>query len=796
MVASRRLRWLSLFLALAGTVLALYGGAGLCFVLHLPERFAEGVGFWRAAAAEGGLFPSTVAPVEMPAWLGPLLVHFDRAVLIVWVAWGLGILLLLFAASRRLGSDSLPQPAAFTWRDALALLLLLAVLALGYSLRATFLLPAAGAGLPAAHYDEMVYLQATSLWTRGIPPYTGYFLAHPPGILIAMAPAVLGGAAWSGPALVLAGRWLQCGYGLLAVALLYGVGRQIGGRRSGLLAALVLAVDVQAVQVAPLETIVNLAALWALWLYVRAWKRPPGWGRWVLAAMAGAAAVAAALTKVPGAVTLGLLALLALLAWQWRDLLAGAAGAALAGLSAALLFAGRAPGAFWRQVVAFQMLRPQETAYGRNHLARMADYPESRLTFLLLASVLVVLTAALLVDAWRRLRRGTMRLAAGPAAWVLPLTAVVVALLVLFSYGRAYHARYYVQLIVFFALLVAAAVGTIAPRLSAWPRGARVLGGFVTLVGLLFFLPLLRQQTAAAGRAEIDRSYTVVGAALAEAVPPERAVLALDPGYPLMAGRPPARFPDGTYLVDGAGLMVYRALGIAYMGPRQVWETAGELSREINPRAVFHQPAAQDVVVTALYGAGTPPAAAVIDMRIAAEDLTPQTQEFLRTRGPQIAWEQYNAAFAVERVEALGHSGSGLVLWDFNMRTLGAQGEGPAALPGEPLDITTDSVLQVSLYWFAARTPTTTLHVALELRDGAGQTVARVVEPPHFGDPPTDRWETGWVYQDHHNMPLPPAVPSGSYRLCVTLYDPSLRPWDWVGVDGPSLPLGVVQVGP
>jgi hypothetical protein len=210
---------------------------------------------------------------------------------------------------------------------------------------------------------------------------------------------------------------------------------------------------------------------------------------------------------------------------------------------------------------------------------------------------------------------------------------------------------------------------------------------------------------------------------------------------------------------------------------------------------VFHQPVAQDLVVTALYGAGTPPAAAVIDMRIAAEDLTPQTQEFLRTRGPQIAWEQYTAAFAVERVAVLARSQSGLVLWDFNMRALTAQGEGPAALPGEPLDVPVGGVVQISLYWFVDQPPASPLQVVLEVRDGAGRVVARLVEPPHFGDPPTDRWGAGWVYQDHHNVLLPSEVGPGEYTLHVTLLDPPVQLWPWEGTDQPDVSIGTVRVG-
>jgi hypothetical protein len=277
-------------------------------------------------------------------------------------------------------------------------------------------------------------------------------------------------------------------------------------------------------------------------------------------------------------------------------------------------------------------------------------------------------------------------------------------------------------------------------------------------------------------------------------------VVALDPGYALMAGRPPAQLPDGTYVVDGAGLMAYQALGIAGMGPAQIWEAVGQTTRDINPKAVFHQPAAQDLVVSALYGRGgsAGPAAAVLDMRIAAEDLTPQTQEFLRTRGREIAWEQYTAAFTVERVDLLGQSSSGLALWDFNMRTLTAQGEGPAAQPGAALEVSVGEVLQVSLYWVVVRPPTATLRVELELRDSAGRVVARLSEAPHFGDPAANLWRAGWVYQDHHNMQLAADLAAGEYALHVALVGSSAEPWPWseTAHPGGAMAIGVVKVLP
>jgi hypothetical protein len=773
-----------MLLAAIGSLLTLGGTLGVVLELHLRERLVQGAALWQGLLATGQL-SALENPVgwNPPAW-------FQLA----WLVWGLGILLLLLAAGRRPGVAPLPR-RPFSWRDGLALLLLAGVVLLGYLLRARSLLPLADGRIPSSHYDEMVYLEDTVLWRQGLHPYSDFLLAHPPGILYALWPAAQAGEPWGGPAVLGAGRVWQCIFGLATVALLYFVAREIGGRRGGLLAALVLAVDVQVVQVAPLETVANLATVAALGLYLAAWKVARPWLRYLLLALAGGAATWAALTKAPAAVVLLLLALLSLLAWRWKDLLAGAVGAAATALAMAGPLVFRAPGAFFRQVVAFQMLRPQETAYARDHLVRMADYPDSRLTFLLLAAAVLLLALAALVEAWRSLaRRRGCRAPAGPGGWALPLAVAVLVLLLLFSYGRAYHSRYYIQLVVPFALLVAAGLGAVWSRVRGWPLGGRLLAAIVAVGWLVFCLPYLAQQRSSGEAVEYDGTYGPVGQALREAVPAEKAVLALDPGFPLMAGRPPAALPDGTFLVDGAGVMVYRSLGIAGMGLGQVWVAAQESSREIDPKTVFHQPAAQDLVVSALPQAG----AAVLDMRIAAEDLTPQTQEFLKSRGRQIAREQYTEAYLVERTSFLARSGCGLALWDLNVRPLSPEGrEGPAAPPGEALEVPLGWVAQVSLYWYVEQTPAAPLKVSLELRDRSGAVVARLWEAPHFGEPPADVWTAGWVYQDHHNLPVSPDLRPGEYTLTVALLDASsARPWPWENGSpaDAAWPVGVVRL--
>ncbi|MGC9024418.1 MAG: glycosyltransferase family 39 protein [Chloroflexia bacterium] len=801
--AGRRGRF-PLFLLAGCTLLVLYGALGLLFALHLPERLFQAAALWGSVWASGHL-PEPGVPLSwgLPEWLRSVEAHFETLVGPVWLAWGVGCLGLWLLAGRpadRRGTC----PQRFAWVDVLVLLLLVGVLFLGGSLRARFLLPQSDGAVPASHYDEMVYLEGTLLWHHGVMPYSGFMLAHPPGILYAFWPATLFAEAWGGPAYLIAGRWVQWIYGVLTLVLLYLVGRRLGGRWGGWLAALVPAVDVQVVQVAPLETVVNLATVVALALYLAGQRVERRRWRFLLLALSGGWAMGAALTKAPGGVGLLLLALLALLGGKWWDLLAGAVGAAGMALLLAGPFFFPAAGDFWRQVLAFQILRPQETIVGRNHLARMAEYPESRLTFFLVAVAVVLATAVLLGEAWQAgLRRHPRRAQEGAAGWILPLVLTVLSLLLLFSYGRAYHSRYYIQLTLPLALLVAVGVGLFRVEWWSWPRWGRVLAGVFLLALVLFALPLLEEQRRAGLEVEYDgrgRGYVYgpVGEVLHEAVPEGAAVMALDPGYALMAGRPPVMLPDGTYLVDGSGLLFYRALGIGKMGWAEVWEAAQRLPRAIEPgeieekrKEVLHRPEAQDVIVSALYRA----AAAVIDLRIAADAqapaMTPQTQELVKTRGRQVFSREYTEAYLVERHSLLGQSRAGLSLWDVNLRVIAPDGRWQrSARPGEVLEVSPGEVVQVSLYTYVEEPPAGPLKVSLELWDDRGN-VGGYVRGGLHGD---GAWAAGWVYQDHYNLPIRPDVRLGAYRLYLALLDGTGKAVSWEGGEGRVF-LGGVRVG-
>ena len=153
-------------------------------------------------------------------------------------------------------------------------------------------------------------------------------------------------------------------------------------------AAFVYAADGQASEVAVLETVSNFAAVLACGVFVET-TRLSGHNRWhkILLVLSGIFGRRRILAKLPGLALFysfaNLFSLeelscngdLGLAQCRFRSRFANHWGACF------VLKGGI--GAFLRQVVFFQLLRPQEVRAGIDEIARVSDYPETRLTILL-----------------------------------------------------------------------------------------------------------------------------------------------------------------------------------------------------------------------------------------------------------------------------------------------------------------------------------------------------------------------------------------------------------------------------
>ncbi len=83
--------------------------------------------------------------------------------------------------------------------------------------------------------------------------------------------------------------------------------------------------------------------------------------------------------------------------------------------------------------------------------------------------------------------------------------------------------------------------------------------------------------------------------------------------------------------------------------------------------------------------------------------------------------------------------------------------------------------LQVTLYWWAARSPSQSYTVFTQVLDGEGNLVAGHDSSPADGATPTHTWVPGHVYADTHLIELPLNLPPGTYRVVAGMYDFNLR---------------------
>lgn len=78
--------------------------------------------------------------------------------------------------------------------------------------------------------------------------------------------------------------------------------------------------------------------------------------------------------------------------------------------------------------------------------------------------------------------------------------------------------------------------------------------------------------------------------------------------------------------------------------------------------------------------------------------------------------------------------------------------------------------LGVTIYWESVTAVSPSYKVFIHLLDSAGNIVAQVDRPPVDGLAPTHRWQPGDLVRDPYQIPLPPDLPAGSYELRAGLY--------------------------
>jgi hypothetical protein len=107
---------------------------------------------------------------------------------------------------------------------------------------------------------------------------------------------------------------------------------------------------------------------------------------------------------------------------------------------------------------------------------------------------------------------------------------------------------------------------------------------------------------------------------------------------------------------------------------------------------------------------------------------------------------------------------SNVSLRGYSVSKLGYEHEPDAVIhPGD--------ILHLTLFWEGGRAPQEQFVVLLRLEDSTGKTTAERRAQPTEGLYPSAQWRTGEIIRDQHNIPLPPDLPVGLYRLTLSVQD-------------------------
>jgi len=235
--------------------------------------------------------------------------------------------------------------------------------------------------LYAQDADEGVYATTAQLALQGYLPYRDFFTPMPP-VAIYLYAIVLKVFyhPWGGPTGLMALRYVSVAYGMITVLLTFFTGRVIGGKWTGLLAAVIVAVDgivVAQDRRAMLEAANNMFSILAMLCYLSAMYRAktgPGWRKGrvpLLVVGAGVSSGLALLVKGTAIVLPLIIALAAGLRRRWRECLWFAVSLFASYLLCSCVFLVVCPVDYIKQTYFFHLLRPWDGT--ANPLARLAE---------------------------------------------------------------------------------------------------------------------------------------------------------------------------------------------------------------------------------------------------------------------------------------------------------------------------------------------------------------------------------------------------------------------------------------
>ncbi|HJZ47950.1 MAG TPA: hypothetical protein VKE41_12320, partial [Roseiflexaceae bacterium] len=132
-------------------------------------------------------------------------------------------------------------------------------------------------------------------------------------------------------------------------------------------------------------------------------------------------------------------------------------------------------------------------------------------------------------------------------------------------------------------------------------------------------------------------------------------------------------------------------------------------------------------------------------------------------------------------------------------RLLGSAIGTPEQLDGGVPELKAGEVLSLRTFWQVEQPFATDYFIFVHVLSAAGQTVAQRDAPPWQGRFPTSSWRSDTLIVDVNDLPLPPDLAPGDYKIVVGMFDPATGAHPPLQIDGQTAsdaatPIGSIRI--
>jgi hypothetical protein len=220
--------------------------------------------------------------------------------------------------------------------------------------------------------------------------------------------------------------------------------------------------------------------------------------------------------------------------------------------------------------------------------------------------------------------------------------------------------------------------------------------------------------------------------------------------------------------------MTYAGLGIDHRPYGDLLGQVLRFDKSRNAPEIFQSPTAQAAIIGGFWTSR----AVVVDGKIGLPQLRGQTLALVANLATSKQNVEHVTIYQLDAPRPHPQEMGPLLLHALTLEPLNPDGSGPGAvlLWDEPTDLAVQAgqVLQLGCYW-QARLGAPDARIVIRLTTAAGESLVQIDQAPHQDRAATHTWNPAFVYPDLHNLPIPPTLPPGAYRLQLGVNTPAGR---------------------